>query len=207
MLMPVWSQSEDIEQTEPGLTSAPHSSTAPLRRYYGFQRAIFWLVLKTPLIISLEWMMRIINNQVCACSDGSFVCSAAKWTGRRPLKAHMKMIERAARRTWAKKCSSKWGVPRLTVPLIKMLTPCTRSTVSPVLHIFLLACRCELSPLSTRADTCLNSPGKWGHMCKCVCAGECVCMAFPQEPVWIMWMRIFLWNRVVLNTSRILKRL
>lgn len=130
--------------------------------------------------ISLEWMMRIINNQVCACLDVSVVCGAAKWTGRRPLKAHIKMIERAAWRSRAKnpeKCFSKWGVPRLTVPLIKMLTPCEWSAISPVLHIFLLARRCELSPLSTRADTCLNSLGKLGHICRCVCAGECVCVA------------------------------
>lgn len=101
--------------------------------------------------------------------------SPAKWTGWRPLEAQMKMTERAALRIWGaypEKYSSKWGVPRLTVPSINMLTPSARSTASPALHIFLLAHRCELSPLSTRADTCLNSPGKWDHMHRCVLAVE-----------------------------------
>ena len=71
------------EQTEPGLTPVTHSSTAPLRRYFGFQRAILCLVLKTSLIISLEWMMMIINNQVCECLGVSVVCGAAKYTERK----------------------------------------------------------------------------------------------------------------------------
>lgn len=133
-VMLMWSQSKEQERafTDP-YSTFPHLQTQ--LRYYGFQRVIFRLVLKMSLIISLEWM--IISNQGNVCV-WMWVLSA-KWTGRWLLKAHMKMIERAVWRTWAKnpkKCSSKWGVPRLTLPLIIMLTPSEWSTVSPVLHVF-----------------------------------------------------------------------
>lgn len=106
---------------------------------------------------------------------------SAKWTERGPLKVHVKMIVRATWRIWAKyseKHFGKWGAARLTVPLINMSTLTVRSIGSPGLHIVLLAHRCELSPFSTQAGTCLNSPSKWGQMCRCVYANVCVCVAF-----------------------------
>lgn len=163
----------------------PHSCTSPLWRYHCFQRVIFWLVLKMSLFISLEWMMRIINNQAGARLDVSVVCGGAKWTGRRPLTAHIKMIERAARRTRAKhpeKCSSKWGVPRPTVPLIKMLTPSEWGAVS-------LQCRTfsfwhadvnfhlsahEQTPVSTAPVNEVTYAG----VCMRVLVSVCVCMHF-----------------------------
>lgn len=163
------------------------------------------------LIISLKWMMRIITNQVhvfgCECCLG-----AAKWTGRRPLKAHMETTEKAEWRIWAKypeKYSSKWGVPGPTVQLIKMSTPSQWSAVSPVLHIFLVACRCDLQPLSTRADTCLNNTGKWGQMCRCVLWWVCVRVCHFWESSFkfdILWKQIFLWITVILWRCCIFQR-
>lgn len=154
----------------------------------GFQRVIFWLVLKMSLFISLEWMMRVINNQVCACLDVSVVCGGAKWTGWRPLKAHIKMIERAAWSTGAKnpeKCFSKWGVPRLTVPLIKMLTPREWSAVS--LHC------CTFSFWHADVNFHLSAheqtPVSTALVNEVTCAGVCVCVMASvcmQEPVWIL---------------------
>lgn len=108
-----------------------HSSTSLLQRYYGFQRVIFWLDLKMSLFISLEWMMRITNNQLCAC--------AVKLNGQG--KSHSRLIlkwqtgqHEGPEPKNQEKHFSKWGVLRLTVPLIKMLTPREWSTVSSAAH-------------------------------------------------------------------------
>lgn len=106
-----------------------HSGTAPLWRYYGLQRALFWLEL-WEVCVSLEWIMRIINNQVCVfgCERclGCAKCRGAKatrgshWTEREGSREDL--------------YSSKGGVPGQTVPIIKMLTTSQRSTVSPALN-------------------------------------------------------------------------
>lgn len=125
-----WSRSKDgqtpVEQTQTGLTPAPPSSTAPLWRPYGFLWPIFGLYNEEFLIISLEWTIRTINNQVCVCQGVSVVWVQPEWRRVEASQPHMKVIEGAARRISAKypeKYSSKWGVPRPTVPLINTLTP------------------------------------------------------------------------------------
>lgn len=140
-----------------------------------FPRTIFWLAPKMSLFISLE-RTAIITNQGC-----EHLSAAAINEDEKKL------------RTWAKyqeKYSSKWGVPRLSEPLIKMLTP----LLSALLHIFRLACRCELWPCRARADTCLNSSDKWGHVCRCDGAPHGV--AFKCEA----WVRTVLWSTAILSS-------
>lgn len=159
--------------------------------YFGWLWRCLWL------FPSSGWSSAI--KSVCVGCE----CCLAEWLNgwaEGHSRLTWKMIARAVQRSWDKnpeKCFSKWGASRLIMPLNKKLPLSVWSTGSPALHILLMVRRCELSPLNTRADTCLNSPGEWGHMCRCVCVGACF-----QEPVlYLLSEGIFVKSRVIFKRS------